>query len=82
MLGEPGRESTAGGREVPGGCKGCCFRDFAKGSKTLRKRLGFWGGAVDKYYICHGRYAAEYIMISNKLICGSQLRCLITIGNY
>ena len=47
-----------------GGYKGCCFHDFAKGLKSLRKRLGFGGGRWKN--IMSWPLAAEYIMITNK----------------
>jgi hypothetical protein len=54
----------AGGRES-GGCKEYGFHNFAKGLKTLRKRLEFWGGGGRN--ICMSwPQAAEYIMITNK----------------
>jgi hypothetical protein len=53
--------------KVPGGYKGCCFRDFAKGLKTLRKRLGFGGGAVEKMYAmaASGRIHFDYKQTNN-----------------
>jgi len=51
VLGELGRVYCGGTGKVPGGYKGCCFRDFAEGLKTLRKRLGFGGGG-GKNIIC------------------------------
>ena len=45
---------------MPGGCKGCCFRDFAQGLKTLSKRLGC-GGAVEKIlYVMAARGRIHY----------------------
>jgi len=49
-----GRFSLRVEGKVPRGCKGCCFRDFAKGLNSLRKQLGF-GGGWKKVYLCHGR---------------------------
>ena len=44
---------------MPGGCKGHGFRDFVKGLKTLRKRLGSGGGGGV------GAVEETHVMISN-----------------
>jgi translation initiation factor 1 (eIF-1/SUI1) len=44
---------------VPGGCKGHGFRDFAKGLKTLRKRLGS-GGAVEETHVMISNGRIQY----------------------
>jgi hypothetical protein len=63
-LGEPGRESTVGGRESAQRLQRVLLLRLCQGAETPEEATGIWG-AVDKY-MCHGRYAAECNMITNK----------------